>query len=421
VISLCSSGPFGATLPAILTHGPICGHVRGMRALNTSAMSQCHLRILDAVNARGLVQRHRALRWVAPVGIAGAAALAASGVFSAHATTRHLPHTDPTSLIAAVQTSHVDGFTGTVVSHLSLGLPQLPGMGTTTDDDSSLPALLTGSHTMQVWYGGVTKQRLALLGATDETDLFRDGRQVWEWNSAQRSATHVVLPERAGAAGTTATTPVPSDAASLTPDELAKRVLAELDPTTQVQVKRHHSVADRSAYDLVLTPRSATRIASVHIAVDGRTKMPLAVQVYGRGATKPAIDVAFTSIAYGAPAQRNFTFVPPPDAHVHTVHTKRRHPTTSGQVGLGHALFKPSDVHVLGSGWSRVLAAKFPAAGVARLQQNPAMQALTAVSGKWGKGRLLDSDLGTVLITTDGRVFAGAVEPNVLYAAAGAK
>lgn len=346
---------------------------------------------------------------MAPIGVAAAAAIAASGVLSAHATVRHLPKTNPTTLLAEVQTSQIDGFTGTVVSHLSLGLPQLPALSN-ADSGVSMMSLLSGSHTMQIWYGGLTKQRVALLGATDETDVFRDGRQFWEWNSADRTAVHSVLPAHA------ATATLPSNAASLTPDQLARQVLDKLDPTTEVQVKSHAAVADRSAYDLVLTPRTPTRIGSVHIAVDGQTKMPLAVQVYRRGAAQPAIDVAFTSIRYGAPAQRNFAFTPPPDAKVHTV----RHAKHSATADT-HPSAAPAHVHVVGSGWTRVLAAQLPTATARKLDNSSALQMLTPVSGSWGKGRLLDSSLVTVLITSDGRVFTGAVEPSVLYSAAGAK
>jgi hypothetical protein len=43
---------------------------------------------------------------------------------------------------------------------------------------------------------------------------------------------------------------------------------------------------------------------------------------------------------------------------------------------------------------------------------------LPTVSGSWGTGRLLTTRLLSVLITNDGRVFAGAVAPSALYAAA---
>jgi hypothetical protein len=51
----------------------------------------------------------------------------------------------------------------------------------------------------------------------------------------------------------------------------------------------------------------------------------------------------------------------------------------------------------------------------------PVRTALTPVSGAWGKGRLLESPLVSVLVTADGRVFAGAVAPDTLYAAAGSR
>jgi hypothetical protein len=42
----------------------------------------------------------------------------------------------------------------------------------------------------------------------------------------------------------------------------------------------------------------------------------------------------------------------------------------------------------------------------------------TRVHGDWGSGRLLHTSLISVLMTDNGRTFAGAVQPSVLYAAA---
>jgi hypothetical protein len=50
---------------------------------------------------------------------------------------------------------------------------------------------------------------------------------------------------------------------------------------------------------------------------------------------------------------------------------------------------------------------------------NALLQSATPVSGAWGSGRLLQTSLVSVLITDGGRMFAGAVQPSVLYAAAG--
>ena len=50
---------------------------------------------------------------------------------------------------------------------------------------------------------------------------------------------------------------------------------------------------------------------------------------------------------------------------------------------------------------------------------NALLHSATPVSGSWGSGRLLRTSLVSVLITDGGRMFAGAVQPSVLYAAAG--
>jgi len=46
------------------------------------------------------------------------------------------------------------------------------------------------------------------------------------------------------------------------------------------------------------------------------------------------------------------------------------------------------------------------------------LAAATSVHGAWGSGRLLRTSLVSVLMTSTGRTFIGAVQPSVLYAAA---
>ncbi len=46
------------------------------------------------------------------------------------------------------------------------------------------------------------------------------------------------------------------------------------------------------------------------------------------------------------------------------------------------------------------------------------LEALPRVSGDWGSGRLLSTHLLTVLLTDDGRVLVGAVDPATIEAAA---
>jgi outer membrane lipoprotein-sorting protein len=376
------------------------------------------------VNAPSILQRHRALRWLAPVGVVCVAGLAATGVFKAHASSGSLPRTTPAALIAAVQQSDVTGFSGTVVSQLDLGLPDLPAIGD-TGDGTSLTSLLSGSHTLQVWYGGAEKQRIALLGTTDETDVFRDGRNVWQWSSADRKAVHLLVPVDDAQDDQSASASLADP--SITPAALAHRALGALDPSTTVAVHTDRTVADRSAYELVLTPRTGrTKIGSVHIAVDGDTKVPLGVQVYARDASEPSIDVSFTSIRFARQPERNFLFSPPPRATVQNLTPDRsawmQAPAAGSSTAAANkpAAAQPMTTRI-GSGWTTVEGLRPGAAAIKKLAGGAALNALTPVSGTWGKGRLLDSALLSVLITNDGWVYAGAVDPSDLYAAAGTK
>lgn len=394
------------------------------------------MRTLGRVNVPPIVQRHPALRWLAPLAVAGVVGVVATGVLQASATSspEEMPDASAASLLAGVQRPALTGFSGTVVSRLSLGLPELPmvgGMG--ADSGSSLASLLTGSHTLKVWYGGPTKQRVALLGATEETDIFRSGRQLWQWSSSDRTAIHVKLPEHSADDASGAAGAAPSPERSLTPAGLADDLLGRLEPSTKVTVSPNHSVANRDAYELVLTPRTtATRIGSVRIAVDGDTKVPLGVQVFARGSRSAAIDVAFTAISFEQPADTVFSFNPPDDATV-TEHKLRRPDSSragekssevlpaAGSAAGGAARTPAGTVATSGTGWSTIVTLRGDSRvrkAVAGLQQSPLADASTRVSGTWGNGRLFSSDLVNVLVADDGRVFAGAVDPNALYAVA---
>jgi outer membrane lipoprotein-sorting protein len=368
------------------------------------------VRTLDPVSnwaaaAKNAAHRHRAMRWLAPVAVLGAAAVAAGGVMAAKASPDPLPPTTPVELVAGLQDPAAAGFSGTVVAQLALGLPELPGL-TSGGQSTSLTSLLAGSHTLRVWYGGPDKQRVALLGSTDETDVFHSGKDVWQWDSSTHTATHLTLPTEHS------TPPMHSaPAASLTPQAVASQALAALDKSTQVTVDGTRTVADRSAYVLVLTPRdAATSVGSVRISVDGKTKFPLAVQVYPRGSRTAAVDIAFTDVSFRLPSAGNFRFTPPPGVTVHNdaPGTAEHHSTAGSTVG------KPQ---VIGSGWSSIVEVHADAAQVQKLTKGM-LRSLPKVSGAWGQGRLFSSTLVSALVTDDGRVFAGAVDPSALYAAA---
>ena len=80
--------------------------------------------------------------------------------------------------------------TGTVVESAALGLPDLPGI----DNPSSITSLLTGSHTVRIWYADARHFRLAMPGMASESDLIVNGSTAWYWQSTTNSVTRYVLP-----------------------------------------------------------------------------------------------------------------------------------------------------------------------------------------------------------------------------------
>src|SRR6266487_3607866 len=242
----------------------------------------------------------RRLRWAVPLGaVAVTGGILAASLVSAAQATPTLPPRTPAQLLAAVagRTGPLPALTGTVVETAALGFPDLPGVG----DPTSLQSLITGSHTVRVWYSDPSHVRLEIPGQLSESDVIRNGQDVWTWSSVRNTATHVRLPAR----GTDTAEPSPARS-PLTPQEAAREALAAVGPTTRVSVASNVMVAGVPCYELVLAPKdSRSLVGQVRIAVDARRSVPLRVQVFARGGAAPAFQTGFTSISYTQPASAN--------------------------------------------------------------------------------------------------------------------
>ena len=373
-----------------------------------------------------VLPKRPALRWLVPLTVAGVLAAGAStvGVITAAARSG-LPHRSAAQLLVDVQKARLDGLSGTVVQNADLGLPSLPGVGGGSGS-SDLTSLVSGSHTLRLWYAGPDRARLALLGSLGESDVVRNGTDLWTWSSSTHSATHHTLPK-----DTPDTPKSLASASPVTPQQAADLALKAISPSTKVSTDGTAVVAGRSAYELVLTPRdTGTLVGSVRIAIDGSTHVPLRVQVFPQGSGKPAFQVGFTSFDPTRPDPSVFAFNPPPGTKV----------TESGSAVLpkSHRLPSGKDLHgtglqgkgaptVVGTGWTSVVIATVPSgamsgpsgAGGASGTPDPAqlLKALPKVSGSWGSGHVLQGTLFSAVLTDDGRVAVGAVAPAVLYRA----
>jgi len=357
------------------------------------------------------------LRWAVP----GVAAVLLTGggaaVTALSATARGgLSPRSAAQLLVDVQNAKLQGLSGTVVQTSNLGLPSLPDVG--GGGSSDLSSLVSGSHTLRVWYAGPERMRLALLGSFGESDVIRNGTDLWSWSSTTKSATHQTLKKSAQDPSS-----LKPDTSGLTPQQLADQALKAISPSTRVTTDGTAVVAGRSAYELVLQPRTAdSLVGSVRIAIDGATHIPTRVQLYARNATSPAFEVGFTSFSPHVPDASVFRFNPPPGTKV----TQGSPLASLGSPGGRHSASMPSTSgtqapptvgpqgearRIVGSGWTSVLVAKTPDMG----PLGGVAGVLPKVSGAWGSGRLLSGSLFSVLLTDDGRVVVGAVPPRLLY------
>jgi outer membrane lipoprotein-sorting protein len=364
----------------------------------------------------------RKSRFAAPVVIAALIGTGAAVVPQLDASaTPHLPAISAKALIAKAVSEKVSHLSGTIQWSADLGLPSLSeltsGDGQTVNSTSGFDptSLLSGSQSFHVWVAGPERERVQAPGSLEETDVVRDGTQLWVWQSSTSHVTHYVL-QRAG--GRTAAAPDTGAAAAqdVTPQTIAGRILTALNrSTTSVRVASSETVAGRSAYVLRLTPdrsvaanRDST-IASVEIAVDASTGLPLRVTVWAEGVATPALEVGYSSISYAEPSgsdlaapkgETTTTKVVKPETR-QTPATRGEHPSSS----------------LLGDDWGTI--AELSAG---RFANSPELRtATTAVSGSWGSGRLLTSNLINALFLPDGKVLVGMVTPAALEAAAAAK
>ncbi|HSO90892.1 MAG TPA: hypothetical protein VLR70_07080 [Arthrobacter sp.] len=378
------------------------------------------------------------LRWMPAVVVP---AVIAAGVLSGSLPASAgdpLPEKTPQQVLLMIAQHGEKALSGTLEQSSEIGLPELPRSGSGAGSpETAWLELLTGPHTARVYLDGPEKARLQIMDRMAERNAVRNGDELWFYNSKDNTAAHAQLP--ADAEGRHEARP----GTVATPEDLADKLLAKLDASTEVTVGPDVQVAGRAAYNLMLTPATdATLVDSVAIAVDGESGLPLGVEVKARGQAEPAFSVAFTSLSLEAPDSAIFNFTPPPGATVEEIplpeHKAAAMPPSDA--AAAKAAKRPT---VTGTGWASVL--EFPAGAMALPGQAPAQdgapdpatanplqhgpsgqegtrsgaaalleQASVAVPG----GRLVSTSLVNVLILDDGRILVGSVPVERLQAAA---
>jgi outer membrane lipoprotein-sorting protein len=340
--------------------------------------------------------------------LVAAAVLAAAGVTGlavrGAAADPVLPPLTPAELLGKVAAAEVDGLSATFEQRSELGLPALPADLGDGNDLSSALALLTGTHTVRVWLAEPDKAKVALVDGSTESSVTRNGLDVWAWSSAKQEAVHSKLE---------APTPKPSGTPT-SPTTAIKDLLDKLSPSTDVATSGTGYVAGRAVYQLVLTPKDdASLVSQVRVSVDAERFVPLGLRVIADDG-QDAVTVAATSIDFSIPAASVFDFQPPAGVTV-TEHKADGSAPSKADKKPGT---KPK---TFGSGWATVAVMDTPKTDKPDEQAKVLLDSLPAVSGSWGKGRLLSTSLINAVITDDGRVAVGSVVPERLYQALAAK
>ena len=382
------------------------------------------------------VKLSRRARWAVPATavVVTAAVVAGLQIPGAQAAP-NLPARTPAQLLAEVSSdAALPPLTGTMVEATSLGLPQLPQAGNPT----SLSSLITGSHTIKIYYQDARHFRLAIPQPESEIDVIRNGSTAWLWNSTENSVTKFELPAGPGKAK------AGSQARRLRRSPRSRPptpVLKAVGKTTVVSVEANVMVAGEPCYQLVLAPKDdRSLIGKVTIAIDGKYGVPLRVQVFAKGATSPAFQFGYTALQFVAPAAANYDFTPPPGASV-TVENlagdSRKSAAGQQSDTSGFGVYGTSWLTVAelpqkdlmqgfgtvpgSSGTAPATGGSSPASvmgGDSQAVLNALVGSAKPVHGAWGSGTLLTTSLFSMLMT-DGEVYIGAVEPSVLYSAVG--
>ncbi|MGH3626951.1 MAG: LolA family protein [Sciscionella sp.] len=321
-----------------------------------------------------------------------------------------LPNVSPQALVQSVLTAKPAALNGTVEIDNQLGLPALPGMS----------ELASGKTDMQVATDGKSKGKLSLPQDTTEQETVVDnGKTIWVYDSAKRSATRYTLPSK----GTAKHEFAKHKGAEANPASIAKRTITAMRKTSTVTVDGTTTVAGRDAYQLVLTPKpnEKTLLRQVRVSIDSQTRMPLRLDVYGNGSADPVLGVGFTSLNLGPQDPASFSFTPPAGVKVVDGNAKAKSTPDPQRMSAGLGAL---DINAIGHGWDTVVTGKVPAGMLSGKADRSGqggtdpMRLLSRfgkhVSGTWGEGWIVHAKIANVLITSDGRVAAGFVPQQVL-------
>jgi len=283
---------------------------------------------------------------------------------------------------------------GTVTTHLDLGLPQLPA---SFGPSTAAVSILLADQTFKVWRSP-DGTRIAQILPFAERDLVATRTDVWVWDSDAFTAWHAAVPP-------SAEPPAPPSAGDL--ETIVGTMLAGAAPYATLSLAEPERVAGRDTYVLALEPTDPdTLVGSIRVAVDAETWLPLRLQIVPKGSVDSAIQAGFTSVDFGPIDPSNFAFTPPEGATVKDLTTDCG---GSHDCGAGSGAGEIPEVRTFGDAFGLIVAVRVAAGDVP-----PDVRAMLPYGGPLGSVDLVDRGDHAWVVAGAVRVSAlRAVEPSL--------
>jgi hypothetical protein len=232
----------------------------------------------------GVVRRDTVRRWAA-VTAGTAAVVAAPALWLGRPTPD--PDVGTATVLRAARASASVPFSGFAETRGSLGLPDLPRLG-------SVAALLGSTTRERVWWAGAENWRVDTVSATGETGTYSVGGDLHTWDYERRASREVLLP-----------TPVRLPRADdLLPPQAVRRLLAGVGTDVDVRRLPARRIAGHATVGLRLVPQEVdSTIARADLWVEPGTGLPLSLELFARGATQPALTSHFLDVRLRPPGR----------------------------------------------------------------------------------------------------------------------
>ncbi|WP_454859236.1 LolA family protein [Promicromonospora soli] len=315
-----------------------------------------------------------------------------------------LPAIGAEELVTSALEARPPAFAGVAELHNELGLPAVPG------------AEELDFESVRVFHDGAEGARVQVERQSSELTFVRNADEAWAYDSQENTAKRLNWNEADAAA---AREHAESELAD--PSQAAAEIIERLRATSDITVDGTARVADRAAYELVLTPKPSekTLLREITVAIDEETRVPLRFDVYANGTSDPVLSLGFVEFAVGAQDADLFEFTPPEGAEVETTEAD----DVAKAAGEHGAESVEQRTTTVGDGWDTVVIGEAPADAPSEIEGSvEGEQDLTAmleqigtpVSGEFGSGSHVQIAVGGAIVTDDGRIAAGAVPQQVL-------